>query len=185
MSDLTEQFAGNAKRVDHFGVFRLFHEPRDATIAIRGHDAESGDRLSLDWDRSDGEIRAGVDMLADHLAVIHAVELVSAEDDEIFATVLEEIPHVLTNRIRRALIPPGAFRRLLGGEDVHEAGSEIVELIALVDVRMQRGAVELSENVNPAQAGVQAVADRDVHQTVFAAERNGRLRALFGEWKKT
>ena len=89
-------------------------------------------------------------MLADHLAVIHAVELVSAENDEIFATVLEEIPHVLTDRIRRALIPPRTLGRLLGRKDVHEARSEIVKLVALVDVRVQRGAVELGENVNAA-----------------------------------
>ena len=124
-------------------------------------------------------------MLADHLAVIHAVELVTAENDEILATVLEKIPHVLPNRIRRALIPPRAFRRLLGGEDVHEAWSEVIEFVTLVDVRVQRGAIELRENINPTQARVQAVADRDVHQAVFTAERNGWLGALFGERKKT
>jgi hypothetical protein len=37
-----------------------------------------------------------LDVLADHLAVIHAVELVAAQDDEILAAVLEKIAHVLS-----------------------------------------------------------------------------------------
>jgi hypothetical protein len=47
------------------------------------------------------------------------------------------------------------------------------------------GDVELREEENPVQAGVQAVADGDVHQPVFARERDGRLAAFHGQGIQT
>jgi hypothetical protein len=44
---------------------------------------------------------------------------------------------------------------------------------------MQRHAVELRQHVNRAQPRVQAVADRDIDDAIFSAERDGRLRAIF------
>ena len=124
-------------------------------------------------------------MLADHLAIIHPVKLVAAQDDEIFAAVLEKVSQVLPHGIGCALIPPCAFGSLLGGENLDEAGGEVVKLVALVDVAVERSAVELGEDIDAAQSRVQAVANRNIHQPVFAAERDGRLRAFLGEREKS
>ena len=78
MSDLAQKLAGNAERVDYSRILWFFHKAGNAPLAVRGHDAKSRHRFALDGDRSNREIRAGVDVLANHLAVIHPVKLVAA-----------------------------------------------------------------------------------------------------------
>ena len=52
---------------------------------------------------------------------------------------------------------------------------EDVEAVGLRDVAVQALAVELGEDEDPVDAGVQAVADRDVDQPELAADRHRRL----------
>ena len=77
-----------------------------------------------------------------------------------------------------------AARRLLRRHDLHEAAGEIVELVALLDVPMQRRAVELREKEDALEPGVDAIADRNIDDAIFARERHGRLRAILGQRKK-
>ena len=49
----------------------------------------------------------------------------------------------------------------------------MVEAVGLSNVSMERFGVELRQEVNLIVPGVQAVADGDIHQTVFAAQRYG------------
>jgi len=51
-------------------------------------------------------------------------------------------------------------------------------------VTIERRRIELREDENPPHVGVQAVADRDVNETIFAANRNGRLGTLLRERKQ-
>jgi hypothetical protein len=44
---------------------------------------------------------------------------------------------------------------------------------------VQRGRVELREKENLIDAGVQAIADRDVDQTIFASEGDGGFATFF------
>ena len=85
---------------------------------------------------------------------------------------------VLPDGVGRALIPGVAARRLLRGHDLDEAAGEIVEPVALLDVPMQRRAVELREQEDALEAGVEAVADRDIDDAVLARERHGRLGSV-------
>ena len=78
MPNLAQKLAGDSERVDHGRILGFFHEAGDAALAVCGHDAESGHSLALDRNRSNRQVRSGVDVLADHLAVIHPVKLVSA-----------------------------------------------------------------------------------------------------------
>ena len=45
---------------------------------------------------------------------------------------------------------------------------------------MQRHSIELREHIDRAQAGVQAIADRDIYQAIFSTEWDGRLGPVFG-----
>ena len=49
---------------------------------------------------------------------------------------------------------------------------------------MQRHAVELRQNVDRAQPRVETVADRNIDQPIFAAERHRRFGAIFGQRKQ-
>ena len=113
---------------------------------------------------------------------IHLVKLVAAEDEEPLPGLLEKVGEVLAHGVGRALIPTGPGGGLLRGENFHEAaGAENIEFVGRVDVPVQRGGVELGQHIDVADAGVEAVADGDIDQPVFAAERDGGFGAVLGQ----
>jgi hypothetical protein len=146
------------------------------------HDSECAGVFAGDGDSSNRDVALRRDMLVEHVAVIHAVELIAAEDDEVFKTAVEEIGEVLADGIGSALIPARVRGRLLRGEDFHEAARELIELVGRLNVAMQRDAVELREHVDAAQAGVDTVRNRDIDDAIFSAERHCGFAAVFGEW---
>src|SRR5712672_359294 len=96
---------------------------------------------------------------------IHPVEPVATENQIKLKRMLEEVAHILPHSIGGSLIPLRTFRRLLSGKNIDKATGKIVEL---------------REHIDRAQAGVQAIADRDIYQPVFSAERDGRLGPVLG-----
>ena len=185
VADGFEEVGRNSKGIQDGGVAGFFNELADVAFFVGEHDAEARGGLAVDGNRADGDLRTAVNVLLDHVAVVHAVELVTAEDDEIFRRMFKEVAHVLAHGIGRSLIPFRALGGLLGGEDFHEARGEVVELVGLVDVAVERGAVELGEDVDAAEAGVQAVANRDVYEAVFSTKRDGGFRTFLGERKES
>src|SRR5262249_18791407 len=91
---------------------------------------------------------------------------------------------VLSDGVGGALIPGHAFRGLLRRHDLDETGRELIEAIALLDVAVQRTRVELSEDEDPSNVGVDAVADGNVHQAILAAQRDRRLGPILGQREK-
>ena len=91
-------------------------------------------------------------MLQEHIAIIHAVELVTRQDDEVVVGPIQEGAEVLPDCVGSSLVPRGALGCLLGRKDLHEAVAEVVELVAGVDVPVQRGAVELGQHIDAADA---------------------------------
>ena len=173
---------GNTQAIEHGRVGRFFHEPRDTSLRIGLHDAESLGRLPVDRQGGDGQIGAGCEVVRHEDFEIHLVKLVAAKDEEIIPRALEEVGQILADGIGGALVPAGTGRRLLGGENFHEAArAEDVEFVGRADVLVKRYAVELREQVDAADAGVEAIADRDVDEAVFAAQRDGWLRAVLGQ----
>src|SRR2546430_934623 len=106
---------------------------------------------------------------------IHSIKLIAAEDEVIIERAFEEVAHVLPHCVRRSLIPLRTFGSLLRGENIDEAAREIVELVARLHMSMQRHAVELSQHIDRAEPGVQAIADRNIDDAIFPAQRNRGL----------
>ena len=94
------------------------------------------------------------------------------------------MPRGLAHRVGRALKPLFAFRRLLGGQHLDEAAGEQIHPVRLRDMPVERRRVELRQDVDPLEPGVQTVAERNVDQPVLAADRHRRLRAMVGEWEE-
>ena len=132
----------------------------------------------------DGDVGAGLDVLVDDLAEIHAIQLVAAQDQQVIEIVIQKMDQVFAHGVGRALIPGGVGKGLFRREDFHEAAGEMVELVGLRNVAVQRGGIELRQQINAAQAGVDAVGDGDVDEAVFARERHGRFGAVLGERKQ-
>ena len=118
-----------------------------------------------------------LDVRFEELAEVHAVEMVAGEDEEVLGVEALEVARGLAHGVRRALEPRRAVGRLLGGEHFDEALREHVEPVGLRDVAVERRRVELRQHEDALEAGVQAVADRNVDQPVLARERHGGLRA--------
>ena len=167
------------------GILRFLHETGDPLGRVRFHDSEPHGRLSAHRDAGDGQVGPRVDVLLKHVAVVHAVELVAREDDEVLVVPLEEGAEVLPHGIGRSLVPGRSLGSLLGRQDLDKAGGEVVELVAGVDMTVERCAVELRQHVDAPDSGVQAVADGHVHKAVLAPDRHRRFCAVLGQGEET
>src|SRR6185295_7133506 len=65
-----------------------------------------------------------------------------------------------------------------GRQDVDEAAGVGVEAVGLGDVAVEARAVELGDDEDTVDAGLEAVADRDVDEPELAAHRHRRLRPV-------
>ena len=61
---------------------------------------------------------------------------------------------------------------------MYSPSSAIENVPSGADVPVERMGLVLDQDRNLAQAGVQAVAEREVDDAILPAERNGRFRAL-------
>src|SRR4029450_6039331 len=86
-----------------------------------------------------------------------------------------EVAARLTDGVGGALKPVTAVRGLLGGEDLDEALGELVQPVGQADVTIERRRVELRQDEDSPELGVQATADRNIDETVLAADRHSRL----------
>jgi hypothetical protein len=117
----------------------------------------------------------------DELGEVHAVDVVAGENQVVVGIDFTEVAGGLSDGVGRALEPVFALRRLLRGQHFDEPLREQIHPVGLRDVPVERGRVELGQDVDPFEPRMQAVAERYVDQPVLAADRNGRLRSLVGE----
>src|SRR5690348_7774880 len=92
---------------------------------------------------------------------------------------------MLPYRISRALKPVRIGNGLFGRQNFDAAFSEGIESVCIRDVPVQRRGIELGEDKDLLQPRVQAVADRNIDQTILAAKGNGRLGSILCERKKS
>ena len=85
---------------------------------------------------------------------------------------------MLPHRVGRSLKPAGALHRLFGGKHFDVSAIEWIESIAVGDVPVQRRGIELRQNEDPLQSGVDAVADRNIDQAILSSEWNRRFGAV-------
>lgn len=168
-----------------FGFLGFFDEAVDAVIGIHLHDTEAGDIATGYGGGGDCDVGFVGDVVVNDCAVIHPVELIPAEDEHIFERMVHEVVEVFADGVGSALVPGGIGEGLFGGEDFNEAIGELVELEGLGDVSMEGGGVELGEEVDAFEAGVDAIGDGDIDESIFTGERDGGFGAVFGEGEES
>src|ERR1700676_2414206 len=164
-----------------FRVMRLFLEADDAPIFIGFNDPELASRFGgKNFDGSYGNVGAGQHMLLQHLGVVHFVDVIAGENENIFGAFAADGINVLVDRVGGALIP------LLG--DAHLRGKDFDKFPETHERRPARAnmAAEaesfvLSESEDAAQAGVDAIGKGDIDDPVQGAEGNGGFGAIAGE----
>ena len=85
---------------------------------------------------------------------------------------------ILAHRVRRSLIPTLRGRSLLGSQNLNETTREMVKLIGRRDMPMQRRRIELGQQIHPPQPGIDAIRNRNIHQSILARQRYRRLGSL-------
>ncbi len=117
-----------------------------------------------------------------HLGVIHVIELVAAEDQNVFAILFVEVSQILADGVGGTFVPFGpTLHGLLSSQKLDKSAAEVIEPIRLANVLVKRNAEELGHHVDLIDTAVQAVADRNIDQSIFAGQRNGRFRSDFCE----
>jgi len=112
----------------------LLLEVDDAAVASGLHDAKARGLLGADGLDGHGGVRLGLAMHAQHVAEVHAVQLVAAEDRDLAPRLAGHVLEALANGIGRPLEPLASLLGLLGREDLDEARREHVELVGVRDV---------------------------------------------------
>jgi hypothetical protein len=80
-----------------------------------------------------------------------------------------------TSQFKLSPVPEATIEFGFSGENIDTAAPENVELVGALNVLVERRSIELCKNVNFVKPGIEAVADGDVDQAIFAGKRNRRL----------
>ena len=128
-------------------------------------------------DRGDGNFRAGIDVLLQHLGVIHFVNVVAGQDEGVLGTLAAKRIDVLVHGVGGALVPllRDAHLRRQNFDEFAEAHERRPPCS---DVASEAERFVLREHKNAMQAGIYAIGKCDVDDAVESAERNGGLGAV-------
>jgi len=84
----------------------LFFEADDAPVLVDFNDAELVGGLGRgNLDGADGDVRAGIEMLLEHLGIVHFVDVIAGEDKNIFRAFAADGVDVLVDGVGGAAIP--------------------------------------------------------------------------------
>ena len=148
-------------------------------------DAELGDLVGGDGQRGEGDVGAGVAVLLLHAGVVHLVDVVAGEDEDVLGLFGADGVDVLEDGVGGALVP-GLGDALHGGKDLDELAEFRGDdgAPAFADVAIERERFVLGEDVDVAEVGVDAVGEGDIDDAVLAGEGNGGLGAVAGQGEK-
>ncbi len=175
----------NAHRGEHLlaagQVLRFLEKAGQPSFAVDLQDAEALRFVRGDLDRGQRRARASLAVEAQHLRVVHLVDVIAREHDQVPRVLAQDRIEVLVDGVRGSQIPVLADA-LLRAEDF----DELAELVgddapAHPEVPAERQRFVLQRDEDLAQAGVDAVAQREVDDAIRPAEVHRRLRALFRE----
>ncbi len=164
-----QRYAGQAR--NRLGLGRLLLEADDPLLLVDLDHPEAA--CGLLHRHLVGRHRGGgalLDVPAQHLRVVHLVDVVAREDHHPLGRLTHDGVQVLVHGVGRAEVPVVADP-LLRGQDLDELAEFLChDAPALPDVAIERQALVLRDDEDAAQAGVDAVAEREVDDAVGAAE---------------
>jgi len=103
---------------DVLGTVRLLFKLQHPGIFIYTHDTKGFGGLKIHLNTTHGHIGTGGYMVGDHGAVIHTINMVTRQDQDIIWVMLAENIYILVYRIGRSSIP-AVLNPLLGRQQLH------------------------------------------------------------------
>ena len=121
------------------------------------HHAEARGLHARHLEAADGHVGAGIDVLLQHQAVVHLVDMVAGQDDHVFGPVGLDDVDVLVDRVGGALVPLGLGDALARRQDVEAlVALRAEEVPAALQVADQAVRLVLGGDADAADAGVDA-----------------------------
>ena len=125
-------------------------------------------------------------MVVEQARIVHLVDVISGEQQHVFAAVAAQHVQVLEHRVGGAAVPAFLIELLLRGQDVDVLADAAVEKApAALQVADQTLRLILRGDADAAHAGIHAVGEREIDDAIFAAKRNRRLAAPVGQLLQT
>ena len=168
--------AGNRRR-----VLRLLDKAGDAIVLVDRQHAEARRVLLRHFDGRQRHRRAALLVEAQHLRVVHFVDVIARQHDHVMRAFLNDRVEVLVDRVGGALIPvlADALLRRQNFDELAELFRHDVP--AHADVAVQRERLVLRRDEDAPQSRIDAVAQREIDDAVGPAEEHGGLRAVSRE----
>jgi hypothetical protein len=163
----------------------LFFEADDAPVFVHFDHAElvSG-FIHGNLNGANGDVGGGVQMLLEHLGVVHFVDVVAAQNKDVLRALAADRVDVLIDGVGGAAIPLFADAHLRG-QDFDKFAEADDGRPAGADMAAEAEGFVLGEDENAAEIGVDAIGESDVNDAVSGAKRDGRLGAIACEGPQT
>ncbi|CAM5506702.1 hypothetical protein STENM327S_08349 [Streptomyces tendae] len=162
-------------------VGRLLQETGDGLpVGARGDHAEGRRLGARDPDPGDGDARAGLDVLGEHLARVHPVHVVGAEHRYVLGLFVVHQVQRLEDRVGAAEVPARA-EALLGGDGGDVVAEQAGHPPGGGDVPVQGVRLVLREDADPQDVAVDQVGQDEVDEPVGAAEGDRGFGAVRGQ----
>src|SRR5208337_3338304 len=137
----------------------------------------SGGAASVHLDGGDRDVGARIDVLLEHLLVVHFVDVIAGKDEYVIRLLAADRINVLIHRIGGALIP--VLR------DAHLRGQNLDEIAhahqrgpAPANMTIEAQSLVLGQYEYAAQVAIEAVRQGEIDDPKDSAERNRRLGAV-------
>ena len=167
-------------------IFRLLDERADVVVVVDMHDAEGGGFAHRDLQASHGHVGVLLDVLHEHGLVVHLVDVIAGQDDDVFRRVALDDVDVLKHGVGRAGVPGAVRHALAGGQDVEALVAFQPEKIpAALQMADQAMRLVLGRDADAPDAGIERVGQREIDDARLASEMDRRLGPPFGQFQQT
>ncbi len=163
-----------------FGLLRLLFEADDAPVFVHFDYAKLLCRfMGGNLDGANGHVRGGLQMLLQHLGVIHFVNVIAGKNENVFRSLAADGINVLIYGVGSSLIP--LFRNAhLRRQDLDVLAQPRQRRPAGAHMPAQTQRLVLRQHKYPAKSGIHAIRKGDVDDAVRRAKRYCGLGAISG-----
>ena len=160
---------------ERLGSAGFSSKPRTRHLRVGFDDAKAprGFR-GINFDGGHGNVGARINVLLEHLAIIHFVDVIARENDGVGGALAADGVDILVDGVRGAQIPTGGDAHLRR-QNFDEVAESHQRRPALTNMAVQAERLVLRENEDAPQVAIDAIRQRDVDDAVNAAERHRRV----------
>ncbi|MPN27828.1 hypothetical protein SDC9_175262 [bioreactor metagenome] len=157
-----------------FGLCGLFLKLQYHVALAGVHDPETGGLGQRHLQYRHRARRACFFMVTQHVGVVHFINMVAAEDKDVFRVVLVDEVHVLVDGVGGAAVPFAALALHIGRQHEHAAVGQVqVPGLAGANVAVELQRLVLGQDTHHIDAGVGAVGERKIDNAIFPAKGHG------------